>query len=83
MPPLNVEGDTIRRQIISLLAEGPQGARELSQAVHQSEKEVYDHLAHIERRLCFRAPSATAAARPLSSLSKNPYQPPALPYWLT
>jgi transcriptional regulator len=51
MPPLNVEGDTIRRQIISLLGEGPQGARELSQAVHQSEKEVYDHLAHIERSL--------------------------------
>ena len=51
MPLLNVEGDTIRRQIINLLTEEPQGARELSQAVHQSEKEVYEHLAHIERSL--------------------------------
>jgi hypothetical protein len=42
---------TIRRQLIELLSAGTCGVRELSQELHQSEKEIYDHLIHIERSL--------------------------------
>jgi hypothetical protein len=42
---------TIRRQLIELLSAGTCGVRELSQELHQSEKEIYDHLEHIERSL--------------------------------
>lgn len=42
---------TIRRQIIALLDAGPCGVRELSQELHVSEREIYAHLAHIERSL--------------------------------
>lgn len=42
---------TIRKQLIERLAEGPCGVRELSQELHQSEREIYDHLVHIERSL--------------------------------
>ncbi|WP_319585902.1 transcriptional regulator [uncultured Desulfobulbus sp.] len=42
---------TIRQQIIELLAAETLGARELSQELHQSEKEIYAHLEHIERSL--------------------------------
>jgi predicted Zn-ribbon and HTH transcriptional regulator len=42
---------TIRRQLIELLSAGTCGVRELSQELHQSEKEIYDHLVHIERSL--------------------------------
>lgn len=45
------EGGTIRRRIIDLLAVEPMGARELSQALHQAEKEIYDHLEHIGHTL--------------------------------
>ena len=38
---------TIRQQMLDLLQLGPIGVRELSQALHQSEKEVYAHLTHI------------------------------------
>lgn len=51
MEPIAVDGATIRRQIIALLTEEPLGARELSQALHQSEKEIYAHLQHIDRSL--------------------------------
>jgi len=40
---------TIRQQIILLLQEQELGARELSQALGISEKEVYGHLSHIAR----------------------------------
>lgn len=40
---------TTRQQLLDLLQHGPLGVRELSQALHQSEKEVYAHLAHIEQ----------------------------------
>jgi predicted Zn-ribbon and HTH transcriptional regulator len=42
---------TIRKQLIEMLGAGPCGVRELSQDLHQSEKEIYDHLQHIERTL--------------------------------
>ena len=42
---------TIREQLIALISQGPVGVRELSQLVHQSEKEVYEHLLHIRRSL--------------------------------
>ena len=42
---------TIRQQLIDLLNAGTCGVRELSQELHQSEKEIYDHFTHIERSL--------------------------------
>ncbi len=42
---------TVRRQIMELLRQQELGARELSQAVAISEKEVYGHLTHIARSL--------------------------------
>lgn len=40
---------TIRQQLLDLLRNTPASVRELSQALHQSEKEVYAHLVHIEQ----------------------------------
>ncbi len=45
---------TIRQQIIDLLAEGERGAREISQMLRIREREVYDHLEHIERSVASR-----------------------------
>lgn len=42
---------TIRQQMIRLLTAEPLGVRELSQELHQSEKEIYAHLEHISRSL--------------------------------
>ena len=42
---------TIRQQIIDLLSEQVMNARDLSQALSIMEKEVYAHLAHIDRTL--------------------------------
>lgn len=41
--------ETIRQQIIVLLSDKEMDARELSQAVGIREKEVYEHLPHIDR----------------------------------
>jgi transcriptional regulator len=38
---------TLRQQVITLLMEGEMDARQLSQALHISEKDVYPHLEHI------------------------------------
>jgi len=54
MEPLKEKEETtptIRKQLIELLSAGSCGVRELSQELHQSEKEIYDHLGHIERTL--------------------------------
>ncbi|MEW6673402.1 MAG: transcriptional regulator [Thermodesulfobacteriota bacterium] len=40
---------TIRQQMIDLLSREAWGARDLSRALGISEKEVYDHLPHIQR----------------------------------
>ena len=42
---------TLRQKIIDLLADREMDARELSREVGIKEKEVYEHLAHIERSL--------------------------------
>lgn len=42
---------TIRQQLIELLRRDAHDARELSQSVGIREKEVYEHLPHIERSL--------------------------------
>ena len=42
---------TVRRQILSVLTEGPRSAREVSGEIGVSEKEVYGHLDHIRRSL--------------------------------
>ena len=43
--------NTIRQEIIGLLATGPHGAKAVSKIVRVSEKEVYEHLSHINRSL--------------------------------
>jgi len=50
-PIAETPSQTIRRQLIELLGAATWGVRELSQELHQSEKEIYDHLRHIERSL--------------------------------
>jgi transcriptional regulator len=42
---------TLRQGMISLLRNEECGVRDISQALHVSEKEVGDHLAHIRRSL--------------------------------
>lgn len=41
--------ETLRQQIINLLQDSAMTALDISQAVRVSEKEVYHHLAHIEK----------------------------------
>ena len=40
---------TLRQQIIELLEDGAMDARELSTLLGVKEKDIYDHLAHVER----------------------------------
>ncbi len=42
---------TLRKQLIELLSEYSYGARELSQLLHIREKEVYNHLEHVEKTI--------------------------------
>ena len=42
---------TLRKEIIELLQDGKWTAQDISQAVHIPQKEVYDHLEHIQRYL--------------------------------
>jgi hypothetical protein len=46
-----VETETTRRQIRTLLEEGPHTAKEISSAVHRPEKEVESHLEHLRKTL--------------------------------
>jgi predicted Zn-ribbon and HTH transcriptional regulator len=43
--------ETIRQQMIVLLSDREMSAREVSQSIGISEKEVYEHLPHIARSL--------------------------------
>ncbi len=43
--------ETVRQEIVSALEVGPLTARELSARVKISEREVYDHLLHVQRQL--------------------------------
>ena len=44
-------GRTVRQRMVALLETEECGLRDISQALHISEKEVGDHLAHIRRSL--------------------------------
>jgi predicted Zn-ribbon and HTH transcriptional regulator len=44
-----MESHTIRQRIISLLSEQEMDARDLSQELGLKEKEIYEHLVHVER----------------------------------
>ena len=58
---------TIRQKITALLTETEMDARELSRAVGIKEKEVYEHLAHINRSLA--AKGGKLAVRPSECLN--------------
>ena len=45
------ETETTRSQIRTLLEEGPHTVKEISPAVHRSEKEVENHLEHLRKSL--------------------------------
>ena len=45
------ETETTRRQIRTLLEEGPYTAKEISSSVHRPEKEVENHLEHLRKSL--------------------------------
>jgi predicted Zn-ribbon and HTH transcriptional regulator len=47
VPPAH--GETVRQAIIQFLGDGHRSVREISQAIHVAEKEVYGHLEHIRR----------------------------------
>ena len=64
---MNDQAATIRRQLIDLLVQGTYGVRELSQLLHQREKEVYEHLAHIQRSA--RAEGARLVIEPATCLA--------------
>ncbi|WP_419661654.1 HTH transcriptional regulator, ArsR family [Desulfosarcina variabilis str. Montpellier] len=42
---------TLRQQIIDLLKQNPMTALDLSQAIGASEKDIYEHLRHIEKSI--------------------------------
>jgi transcriptional regulator len=42
---------TIRQEIMALLSEGKYGAKNISKIIRISEKEIYEHLEHINRSL--------------------------------
>jgi hypothetical protein len=44
-----METQTLRRQIIALLLDQEMDARDLSQKLGLKEKEIYEHLVHVER----------------------------------
>ena len=46
---MTADHKTIRRQIIALLSETEMGARDLSQSLGIKEREIYDHLNHVQR----------------------------------
>lgn len=48
---MNMGTGTIRQQIIDMLLTEQLGARELSQALHIREKEVYEHFSSISKTL--------------------------------
>jgi predicted Zn-ribbon and HTH transcriptional regulator len=50
----DTSAQTVRQQMIELLMEGRHNARELSQELRISEKEVYKHLPHIARSVASR-----------------------------
>ena len=58
---------TLRQKIIDLLADREMDARELSREVGIKEKEVYEHLAHIQRSLAAKGSKLTI--RPSECLS--------------
>ena len=51
MRPEKIKNRTVRQEMIALLQTEACGLRDISQALHISEKEVGDHLAHIRRSL--------------------------------
>jgi len=63
LPPVPAEkSETIRRQIITLLREGDITAKEISMAVGIREKDVFQHLEHIQQT--FRHEKEQLAVRP-------------------
>ena len=58
---------TLRQKIIALLTEAEMDARALSREVGIREKEVYEHLAHIDRSLA--AKGSKLAIRPSECLN--------------
>ncbi len=45
---------TVRQELIDELSKGERNALGLSKALRRSEKEIYEHLAHIDRSLASR-----------------------------
>ncbi len=50
-------GDTIRRSIAEIISGGPLSAKDISAEVRIPEKDVYEHLEHIQRSFGNRGPS--------------------------
>jgi hypothetical protein len=48
---MGINALTIRQRMVQMLTEGEYTARDLSQILHIREKEVYEHLPHVQRSL--------------------------------
>jgi predicted Zn-ribbon and HTH transcriptional regulator len=76
---------TIRKKIIELLAHEECDARLISQKLHISEKEAYDHLPHIERSVTaagkrfFITPAACNTCGYIFKSRKKPTKPGRCP----
>ena len=63
-PPVPAERhETVRQEIISLLEGETLSAKELSSTVRASEKEVYDHLGHIQKNRSVKLRTVPAECR--------------------
>lgn len=52
--PTVSNAQTLRQSMVALMAEAPRTAREMSQRLSITEREVWDHLNHIQRSLAAR-----------------------------
>ena len=55
-----MEALTIRQSIIALLSEQEMDARDLSQELGLKEKEIYEHLVHVERSVAARGDDSSS-----------------------
>jgi predicted Zn-ribbon and HTH transcriptional regulator len=63
-PPVPHERqETVRQEIMHLLAGGTLSAKEISSAVRVSEREVYDHLGHIQKNRAIQLRTTPAECR--------------------
>lgn len=59
MEKQSFQSQTIRQAIVEFLKESPASVREISKVLSIREKEIYDHLAHVDRSLTSKGTKLT------------------------